>query len=302
MIRTAGDQPGQPSSRLPRPIFIIGCNRSGTTLLFKNLSCHPLTWSLYIESQDAFHRHYPVDLEKGERVDTPPSAAVAEAIRRELYETAHNKEFFKDRPLLGAIPPKLLQRPLGRVYKPGSIRLVEKTPANSLRVPLLHALFPDAKFLFLVRRGEDVVSSLMEGWKNWSKSGDRPWTYGKWHYLVPPGWQEYRERTLQEICAFQWAESTMTAWRDLNRLGSDGFMFLKHETLLADPAAEYRRILEFCELPASAHFDTLVGALERRIYTTGGSKPRPEKWKELHGTEIDSVRDTIGPVNALFYQ
>jgi hypothetical protein len=41
------------------PIFIIGCNRSGITLLFRNLSEHPDFWSLYVEAQPTLHAHFP---------------------------------------------------------------------------------------------------------------------------------------------------------------------------------------------------------------------------------------------------
>ena len=51
--------------RLEQPIIVLGCNRSGTTLLFNNLSAHPDTWSLYIESQDIFYRHHPIHPELG---------------------------------------------------------------------------------------------------------------------------------------------------------------------------------------------------------------------------------------------
>ena len=36
--------------------------------------------------------------------------------------------------------------------------------------------------------------------------------------------------------------------------------------------------------------------------TTGGSAPRTNKWKALHGAEIASVQDLLAPVNALFYK
>jgi hypothetical protein len=37
------------------------------------------------------------------------------------------------------------------------------------------------------------------------------------------------------------------------------------------------------------------------VFTTGGSKPRPEKWRTLHEKEIETVRHLITPVNRLFY-
>ncbi|MBK7216095.1 MAG: sulfotransferase [Candidatus Promineofilum sp.] len=53
-----------------------------------------------------------------------------------------------------------------RLAPPGhSIRLLEKTPENCLRLPFLQALFPDARVLFLVRDGRANVHSLLEGWR-----------------------------------------------------------------------------------------------------------------------------------------
>jgi hypothetical protein len=285
---------------LQKPVIVIGCNRSGTTLLFNNLSAHPDTWSLYIESQDIFYRHYPVHPQCGDRLDEPPSPEIARDIPNYFYRQSHNKEYFKDSPILRHIPRKVLQRPLNPLYKRSPIRLVEKTPANSLRIPFLVKLFPDARFIFLVRRGEDVVSSLMEGWKNWSGTGTDPWRFGRWHYLVPPDWQAWRDRPLQEICAYQWISSTMTAWEDLNRLRSGDFLLLRHEDLMTDPQAGYRRIVDFCELGDSPYFWSQIGKIRRRVFTTGGSAPRPDKWRDLHEQEIESVRDRLRPVNDLF--
>lgn len=287
---------------LIKPILIIGCNRSGTTLLFSNLSRHPETWSLYVESQEIFYRHYPIDPEMGDRITMPPTPAVAADVRGYFYRQAHNKERFRDTPLLRHLPGKLLQRPVGWLYKRRPLRLVEKTPANSLRIPFLASLFPDAKFIFLMRRGEDVISSLMEGWKNWSHlSRSDPWHFTKWHYLVPPGWREWVGRPLQEICAFQWLESNRTAWEDLERVRRGNFLFLRHEDVMEDPPRHYRTILDFCELSSSPAFDMEIRAIGRRVYTTGGSTPKKDKWRELHGAEIESVRGMLAPLHQRFY-
>ena len=179
---------------------------------------------------------------------------------------------------------------------------MEKTPANSLRVPYLAKLFPDAKWLFLVRRGEDVVSSLMEGWKNWSKTGNAPWHFTRWHYLVPPGWQEYRDRRLEEICAFQWTESNRICWEDLNAHLPGRFLMLRHEDLMADPRGEYAKIREYCGLRPSPWFDSVISNIRARVFTTGGSAPRREKWRDLHETEIESIQDRLEPVSGMFYR
>ena len=300
----------QPASRrahshrpalIDRPIVIVGCNRSGTTLLFNTLSAHPETWSLYVEAQRTFHRHFPVDPTLGERVAEPATPEIRSAIVRELFGLAHSKEYFQQYPVLRSLPTKLFQRPLGRFYKSAPLRLVEKTPANSLRIPLIASLFPDARFIYLVRRGEDVVSSLMEGWKRWSGSQQAPWHYSGWHYLVPPGWRNWIDRTLQEICAFQWIESNRFAMADLQALPPERRLLVRHEELIEDSRSVYRRILSFCELEPSPAFDRVVASLPQRAFTTGGSPPRKGKWRQLHRAEIESVHDLIGPMNRQLY-
>ena len=131
-----------------QPIIIIGCNRSGTTLLFRNLSSHPACWSLYIESQDIFYKHYPVDDARGDQVASTPSPGIISDITTYFYKKTKNYEYFKDTAILKHIPKKILQRPVCSLYKKRPLRLVEKTPANCFRVPLLVKLFPDAKFIF----------------------------------------------------------------------------------------------------------------------------------------------------------
>ena len=269
--------------------------------MFRNLAEHPVTWSLYEESQEIFHRHYPVDPEQGERVEADPSPQVATQVIDDFYRQAHNKEVFSDHLLLRVIPRKVLQRPLSVLYKRAPLRLVEKTPANSLRIPFLARLFPDARFIYLMRRAEDVISSLMQGWKRWSHTGDGEWTFNGWHYLAPPGWRDWTERTLQEVCAFQWTESNRIAWQDLNRHCRGRFLPVRHEEATADPTNTYKKILEFCELPPSHHFDDQLAELDQRVFTHGGTKPRSEKWKALHEREVESVRHIFQPLMDDFY-
>jgi hypothetical protein len=143
---------------IDRPIIILGCNRSGTTLLFNNLSWHPGTWSLYIESQDVFYRHHPIDPEQGDRLVQPPEGKSRRPSGSSSIGEHTTRRPSKTRRCFDGFPRKALQRPLNVLYKqptpsPGG----EDPHANALRVPFLKALFPDARFVFLVRRGEAVV-------------------------------------------------------------------------------------------------------------------------------------------------
>lgn len=76
---------------------------------------------------------------------------------------------------------------------------------------------------------------------------------------------------------------------------------LRHEDLVGDPEGEYRRITEFCGLRASPSFARVMASATERVFTTGGSRPRSDKWKRLHPEAIRRVREEIEPLNARFY-
>mgnify|MGYP001100779543 CR=1 FL=1 len=295
---------------LRHPIFIIGCNRSGTTLLFDTLSRHPALWTRYEESYHIFHRHFPISRDLGEAVPEPAAEERRIAVLQDLFAEGHNKEYFKDRGILKLIPRKALQTFVNPLYKRPPIRLVEKTPANCFRIPLLADLFPDGKFLFLVRRPEDTISSLMEGWRlglaraifrRDSNIEEERLLSARWHYLVPPGWTDWFGRPLQEICAFQWVSSVRQAWEDLNRLCPERFLLLRHEDALEDPKEVYAQIFEFCDIPYSGYFESRFFSLLGKVETHGGSHPEPEKWRKLHQEEIEEVRHVFEPLKGTFY-
>jgi hypothetical protein len=286
------------ASTIDRPIFIIGCNRSGTTLLFNTLASHPAVWSLYGEAQRLFHSRWPVHPAHGEQV-THATRGESADLREAFLLHAHNKEPLKDKPLLRHLPRKLFQRCTRHLYQPSAIRLLDKTPANCLRVPMLAQVFPDARFVFLVRRGEEVVSSLMEGWKNWTNRS--PWSFSRWHYLVPPNWQDYTGKELAAICAYQWIESTTRAWDDLRLYAPFQTLLVRYDDLLSNSGEEYERVRTFCDLPSSRYF-TSVARTPNRVFTTGGSAPRKDKWRDLHGAEILPLQASLDALNAQFFK
>ena len=46
--------------KIKKPVIIIGCPRSGTSLLFRILSTSPYLWSLYRESNDIWNKFYQI--------------------------------------------------------------------------------------------------------------------------------------------------------------------------------------------------------------------------------------------------
>lgn len=278
---------------LDRPVFIVGCNRSGTTALFRNLSAHPDAWSRYGENTELYREFFPAWTNRGDRVEPPVTREVAERLERALYEEAHNKQFFV-RGRRSLLPTKLVQRPLRHVLKRAPVRLFDKTPENSFRVELLARLFPDSRFLFVVRDGKATVSSLMEGWRHWGGVDEAD----TWHYLRPPGWLEIRDRPLHRKCLFQWLKSNEYALSGLRTVDSDRVYVVSYRQLYRQPEPTHERLQLFCGLSASRYWETnVVSRVSERIFTSGGTEPAEEKWRRKNEEAILDLREPIESMN-----
>lgn len=146
------------------PFFIVGCGRSGTTLLRLILSGHsrihilPETWFV-----EPLVRQLPL-------TEPLTSAQVQSAI---AIVTGHYRwpdmdigaEDFKawamtlDAPRLVDLVNLVYRHHL---EKSGKARFGDKTPPYIGIVPELAVLYPDAKFIHLIRDGRDVAISFIE--------------------------------------------------------------------------------------------------------------------------------------------
>jgi len=219
------------------PVLVIGCARSGTTLLYTILSEVANLWSLGYESRAIIeHYHSPAargwesgalsagDLTPGSR-DWIRRAFEAQAapgdywrrvnaLRARLngsraYTTLkrHGRGRSAGAGVTAAVPAaglgvaRAAARLIRTVNHPRTpIRLLEKTPENCLRLPFLQALFPDARVVFLVREGRANVHSLLEGWR---------------HPHLFPGYNTPLPVTSPGQTRGRWAFTLIPGWREL---------------------------------------------------------------------------------------
>lgn len=121
----------------PDPVFVVGFPRSGTTLLEQFLDSHPALQSF--DEQPFLHRRIDEIARLGipfpeglDRLD----AGVIESLRR---------AYFRD---------------VRRFVPDGTgLRAVDKNPLNIVRLPLVAAMFPNAKVILALRHPCDVVLS-----------------------------------------------------------------------------------------------------------------------------------------------
>ncbi|PCI65532.1 MAG: sulfotransferase [Piscirickettsiaceae bacterium] len=152
--------------------------------------------------------------------------------------------------------------------------LVEKTCANSLRVPFVDKVMPEAKYIFIVRDGVDAVGSATLRWK---AKLDIPYILKKIRYVPFSDLPYYAIRyfssrlhrffskdgrlsfwgpqlngldsalkhySLEEVCALQWQRCVELSEAALSKIPEDRVVRVKYETFVTQPESELSRVLQ----------------------------------------------------------
>lgn len=260
-----------------RPVFLVGCPRSGTSLLFDLLRRHEALQGLAEEGHVLWNA-YQHPGRKGWASDRATAEDVGESDPVYLYSAIRH----------------IARRS----------RFIDKTPKNVLRLPYLSALFPDATFVFIKRDGPDTVNSLIEGWvARRGLSYRLPVSlqlteyHGRmWSYILPPGWRERSRSSIAEVAALQYIASNETALDDREQLPMDRLVEITFEDLLARPVLEVGRLLECLDLSPSE----LVMERARHLHEhpVGAiTPPRPDKWRD-RADQIGRVLPQLLPTMA----
>ena len=209
--------------RISRRIFIVGCPRSGTTLLQSLLSAHP--WVASFPETHAFAQMVPRRTVPRLLGLTRPAGR--EALARTFQELGAGRHPLGLGTLFYRLAAKRLIDLLDRAaLVRGFEAWVEKTPRHLHYMVAIRRAVPHACFVHMVRRGEDVVASL------YAVSRQAPQAWG------PP-------KALDE-CIDRWLlDVGVTA----AHLGSPGHDLVVYEHLVRDPESVLRLLCAALDLP-----------------------------------------------------
>ncbi len=266
--------------RIERPVFIIAAPRSGSTLLFETLAQSHSIRTLGGESHGAIEGAQPELRPGGTGVDSnrlERAHATPEAVRR-LHEE------FTARSV--AAPGA----PTGDV---STLRFLEKTPKNALRIPFLDAAFPDAQFIFLWREPRANLASIIEAWKagRWVTYRGLDEREDPWSLLLPPDWRTMRDKPLPQIAAFQWESANRIALDDLEKIDRSRWTTVTYEDLIANPRAVIERLTKFMGLGIDAGLEQRLAAPLPPSRQTN-TPPNAQKWR-LHEAVIEPLLPTL---------
>ncbi|HXJ65498.1 MAG TPA: sulfotransferase [Actinomycetota bacterium] len=266
-------------SRPPFP-FLVGSERSGTTLFRLMLDAHP-DMAIPPESYfivDLYRRRKRYE-RKGQRYNT---IAVANDLAGSRWFRAWG------------MPPKELATAMQRendvdfaeamrkVYRGyarmhGKSRYGDKTPAYVQHIRVLSQIFPESRFVHLIRDGRNVALSLTEV---------------KWG---PPDVVEG---------ALQWKERVLRGRQAGAQLGSERYREARYERLVDEPEPVLREVSAFVELrfdeamlrhseTASARVPGRADGLHARAATAPASDGRDWR-RDMSREDLEAVEAAAG--------
>ena len=305
-----------------RPVLIVGAPRSGTSMLQKILRNHPAFWSLPSESDMIWDRFCHPALH-GWQSEAMNESDLTEADRQriiDLFEdyirpAAYWRPLEKANLIWGFRRMPAVRRAMRQVFarvvphiRRGSDRnqpkrLLEKTASNCFRLGYVNAVYPDARIIYPVRDGRNTVNSMINAWRHAERffTYDVPeelniegYEHGRWKFVLPPGWRTYTNRSLAEVCAFQWrsCHEFMLAETARERY-KDRVIRLRLEDIAADPEVHLKRVAAFLDLPYDEYFEQV--ARELPVVNSPDGDVSQNKWQGDNRELIESVMPMIAP-------
>jgi hypothetical protein len=251
-----------PRRILDRPVFIIAMPRSGSTLLFDLLRAHEGVRAWETEAYPPWKAVDPT-VASSPRGDAFDPGALDESAWRRAEWSLHE-----------GVTRRGLRERRGRVR----YRLVEKTPANVIRVAALAQMFPDALFIHLTRDAPQNIASMLEGREK--KLAVRDWPAKQnveWHFLMPPGFVDHAHDSPVAQFAWQWQVGNQTAIDDLEAVTRSRWCRIKYEDLISDAPRMLDDLLAFSYLPPSRAVDEAAAQLAPSQAVL--SAPDETKWR-----------------------
>lgn len=301
---------------IDRPIFIIGCHRSGTTALYDLLAHHPdvayFTNASALLPKASILSHVlgqmmgldDIVQERffedgvGYAYDSP-----SEGIRVwELY-TADRATHCLDETHGDEQMESYLKRMIRKHLKfQGRTRFLNKNPDHSVRTRYLHNLFPDARFLHIVRDARAVVASLIRAKQRCIEffGPDHPHSQ---HGTMVEDWSQIKHIWEQEDAVvgagMLWKAVVETVRRDAQVLPADQFLEIHYEDLVQAPQDYVARILDFCQLRQDEEVERALHADLDAM--KGRGRKQSKDWKtRFSDSELERLMAVVGPTMRTF--
>jgi hypothetical protein len=239
---------------IDRPVFVIGTGRSGSTALMELIAYHhAFAWP------SQYNDHWPREHRwsfASRIVDLP----IIRTHRRLRFVPKHGEAFalwnscypafarpFRDL-VADDVTPYVRRRFRTAVadvmrYQ-GKRRFITKYTGWS-RIEFIRAIFPDARFIHIVRDGRAVANSLLsvDWWQGWE--GVYRWRWGVPSQETLDALARYDDSFLA-LAALQWKILVRNISEKSALLPAEDVLVIRYEDLISAPEQEVIRCVGFC--------------------------------------------------------
>ena len=225
-------------------VFVVGCLRSGTTMLQRMLDSHP-------QLAVGYDCHFiPSAVRRVPRGVDP-------ALTGELVARVRAMPRFARLGLADDVPDQVAKNArtysefvsgiyteFGRLH--GKPLAGEKAPGYCRHIPRLHGLFPRVRFIHLIRDGREIALSV----RDWGKG---------------PAKLDLAKDEPIGAAALWWRRDVLAGLTEGRKLDPSRYLEVRYDSLVADPRGQLERIAAFLDLPFAEQMVTYYeGKIEVR--------------------------------------
>jgi LPS sulfotransferase NodH len=268
-----------PVERKLRPVFVIGCHRSGTNLLYDTLLSAGgfAVYRGYLPVYKMLIPRFGSLAKRSNRSRMINAWVRSKGFRRSGLDAEQLKARVQDECRSGGDFIRIVMSEIAR--NQSVVRWVLYDPDNLLYIPRIQADIPEALFVHIIRDGRDVALSLskMGGFKPlpWNRAAGLLPTALYWEWMVRRG----RQQGLRI---------------------ADDYIEVRYEELVSDPRATVRKLGEF--LDHDLDYDCIQKTSLGRLHEPNSSFLQEDeqrsplnRWREkLSRSEIMSVEAMVG--------
>lgn len=292
-----------PPKKFHHPVFLLGIMRSGTTLLMNTLAEHPQLLKVGFELNGVWTDIGGAPITKGNHERTEEHFNVTAANNMTAYFANYIKESQSLIRKLSRISQKRFYGSGGVNYDWNHLFPLNKSPHLSNKVRYLNAMYPESRYIVIVRSPMGQCASMKmfflkkvkdEGLNFYLPSNESE----GWQSIKIESIKQQKDRLFPEsfsLLAEAWINTNYTMFKHLEHIKEENKVVISYEELMNNRGGAIRAIFDVLKLKSAYKpIEKKIIQKQRKIHNTATEGNPLEKWKKhFNEEEKDQLRSVF---------